>query len=215
MMKLLKANKTDEKSWADVKLHQLQEIHTLPKYDDKIDLMVNVLGILLDKDPAEIEDMLVTDIMKEYDKWEFIKEPPKEEMIPIITFNDKRYGFIKLDELTLGQYVDIEEYISDGEIFDNIHKVLSVLYLPIKKYNRLTGKYELEEYVPDEDRQNAFKDMTMDILYPVILFFYHIVRDYTIDFQRSLLEKKKEEILMKISQGEEQLEEVKNKQKTE
>ena len=215
MMKLLKKNKTDEKSWADVKLHQLQEIHTLPKYDDKIDLMVNVLGILLDKDPAEIEDMLVTDIMKEYDKWEFIKEPPKEEMIPIITFNDKRYGFIKLDELTLGQYVDIEEYISDGEIFDNIHKVLSVLYLPIKKYNRLTGKYELEEYVPDEERQNVFKDMTMDILYPVILFFYHIVRDYTIDFQRSLLEKKKEEILMKISQGEEQLEEVKNKQKTE
>ena len=201
-MKLLKKNKTDEKSWYDIKLHQLQEIHTLPKYDDKLDLMVNVLAILLDKDPADIEDMAVTDIMEEYSKWEFLKEPPQEKAIPIIKTEKGRLGLIDLGKLTLGQYVDIEEYLSEGSIFDNIHKVLAVIYLPVKKYNPITKKYTLEEYTIDENREKLFLDMGMDILYPMILFFYRIVKEFSIDFQRSLLEMKKEEVKKMIYQGE-------------
>ena len=201
-MKLLKKNKTDEKSWYDIKLHQLQEIHTLPKYDDKLDLMVNVLAILLDKDPADIEDMAVTDIMEEYSKWEFLKEPPQEKSIPIIKTEKGRLGLIDLGKLTLGQYVDIEEYLSEGSVFDNIHKVLAVIYLPVKKYNPITKKYTLEEYTIDENREKLFLDMGMDILYPMILFFYRIVKEFSIDFQRSLLEMKKEEVKKMIYQGE-------------
>lgn len=201
--------KKNIKNWDDIRLSQLQEIHSLPKYDDKIDLMVNVLSILLDKDPYDIENMLINDIMVEYGKWEFLQEPPKEKMIPIIKHNGNRYGFVDLSKLTLAQYADIEEYLSEG-VFDNIHKVLSVLYLPIKKYNYITKKYVLEEYTPNTDREDIFKELTMDILYPVILFFYRIVKGYSIDFQHSLIQTKMKELMTTLSQEETQLEEQKN-----
>ena len=203
MMRLFKKNKDIDLGWKDIRLSQLQEIHTLPEYDDKIDLMVNVLSILLDKDPSDIENMLVTDLLEEYNRWEFLKEQPKEELIPIIKNNGKRYGIIDLDKMTLGQYGDIEEYLSDGNIFDNIHKVLSVIYLPVKKYNRLTHKYEVEEYSPSTEREDMFKELTMDILYPTILFFCHIVSHYIVDLQHSLVEKKEKELMEMISQQEE------------
>jgi len=80
MMRLLKKNKEEVLSWKDIKLSQLQEIHTLPEYEDKIDLMVNVLSILLDKDPYDIENMLVTDIFKEYDKMDILTRTPKRRI---------------------------------------------------------------------------------------------------------------------------------------
>ena len=209
MMRLLKKNRKEVLSWKDIKLSQLQEIHTLPEYEDKIDLMVNVLSILLDKDPYDIENMLVTDIFKEYERWTFLQEPPKEELIPIIKHNGKRYGIIELDKMSLGQYGDVEEYLSEGNVFDNIHRVLSVLYLPVKKYNPFNGKYELEDYTPSVEREEMFKEMTMDVIYPTILFFYHIVNNFLIDFQHSLIEKKEKELKKMISLEEEQLEKLK------
>ncbi len=214
MMKLLKKDKKVNKSWADVKLAQLQEIYTLPEYDDKIDLMVNVLAILLDKDPSDIENMLVTDIFEEYDKWGFLQEKPKESMTAIIKHNGKRYGMIDLDKMTLGQYADIEEYLAEGNVFDNIHKVLGTIYLPVKKYNPITKKYILEEYSLDPQRAEMFKEITMDILYPTILFFYLIVNNYLIDLQHSLIQKKEKELKKMISQEEELLRMQKEEQMT-
>lgn len=202
--------KKNKKDWSDIKLYQLQEIYTLPEYDDKIDLMVNVLSILLDKDVDDIENMVVDDIFKIYDEWSFIQTPPKEKQVPIIKVDGKRYGMIDLNKLTLAQYADIEEYLSEGEVFDNIHRVLSVLYLPVKKYNYITKKYELEEYEPNEEREQMFKTVSMDVLYPVILFFYHIVKDYLIDLQHSLVQMKKEELMTMIYQEETLSEEQKN-----
>jgi len=112
-------------------------------------------------------------------------------------------------KMSLGQYGDVEEYLSEGNIFDNIHRVLSVLYLPVKKYNPFNGKYELEDYTPSIEREEMFKEMTMDVIYPTILFFYHIVNNFLTDFQHSLIEKKEKELKKMISLEEEQLEKLK------
>lgn len=176
-MGLFKKNKEIIRSWKDVSLMQLQEIESLPKYDNELDMMLNYLSILLDKDSAEIEDMLVSDILIEFERWRFISEKPKEQNQPIITLNGVKYGAVIFNELELGQLSDIESYIKQG-LMDNLHKVFSVLYLPVKSYNALTNKYTLEEYEPNKDRQDAFLHATMDVLYPQMLFFYRIVKDY-------------------------------------
>jgi hypothetical protein len=176
-MRLFKRNKEVVRGWKDVTLAQLQEIEALPKYDNELDMMLNYVSILLDKDSAEIENMHVSDILLEFERWRFLSTKPKEKHQPIITLNGVRYGAVVLNELTLGQIADIEAYITEG-LIENLHKVFSVLYLPIKSYNPITKKVVLEEYEPDKDRQNAFLYATMDILYPQMLFFYHIVKDY-------------------------------------
>lgn len=176
-MRLFKRNKEVVRGWKDVTLSQLQEIEALPKYDNELDMMLNYVSILLDKDSDEIENMHVSDILLEFERWRFLSTKPKEKHQPIITLNGVRYGAVVLNELTLGQIADIEAYITEG-LIENLHKVFSVLYLPIKSYNPITKKVVLEEYEPDKDRQNAFLYATMDILYPQMLFFYHIVKDY-------------------------------------
>jgi hypothetical protein len=176
-MRLFKRNKEIVRSWKDVSLAQLQEIESLPKYDNELDMMLNYVSILLDKDSAEIENMIISDILEEFERWRFLSTKPKEKHQPIITLNGVKYGAVVLNELTLGQISDIEAYINEG-LIENLHKVFSVLYLPIKSYNPITKKVVLEEYEPDKDRQNAFLHASMDILYPQMLFFYHIVKDY-------------------------------------
>ena len=52
------------------------------------------------------------------------------------------YGFIPvLDDMTLGEYVDLDENFTD---WDKMHKAMSVLFRPIKL--KKGDRYQIEEY---------------------------------------------------------------------
>ena len=186
-MNIFKKNKKDIKGWKDIKLSQLQELNSLPTEGDELELMVSQLAILLNKTNDEIENIPVNDLLAEFKLWTFLKELPEEKRIDIIEVNDKKYGLSDFSKLTLAQLIDAEAYFEAG-LMENMHKLFGVIYLPIKKYSMITKKYELEEYIPDEERDNDFLNATMDKLYPTMLFFYHIVKTYLIDLQISLAE---------------------------
>ena len=84
--------KTNKKSWKDVKLYQLQEINSLPQFEDKIDMMVEYLSILLNVDTEEIENMPVKDLMVEFSKWDFLNVLPQQKKIDIIKIDGKKYA---------------------------------------------------------------------------------------------------------------------------
>ena len=198
-----------EKSWKDVKLRQLQEINDLPEYEDKIDLIINTLSILLDKDPADIENMEINKIYEEFSKWDFLNDKPEGKLVPIVKIGKREYGICDLSKITMAQLTDLEEYISEG-VMKNLHKVLSIIYLPIKKKKWFGKGYELEKYVPSDERKNDFLEATMDVIYPTALFFYNGVTDYLRDLAHSSVERKKEEMKKMISQEVGLSEEVKN-----
>jgi len=82
--------------------------------------------------------------------------------------NNIEYGFIpNLDDMTLGEYVDLDTYISKWE---HIEKAMAVLYRPVT--NKLKDKYNIEEY--KADKQDKYKDMSLDIVFGSILFFYRL-----------------------------------------
>ena len=169
--------RSNKKGWKDIKLYQLQELESLPEFDDELDLIVNQMSILKDTDTSEIEEMNITDLMNEFSEYAFLKDIPKEKQIKVISIDDRKYGMVDLSKMTLGQMVDIEEYVTDG-LMKNMHKILSVLYLPIIKQNPLTKKYELDKYIPDEERENDLLNTSMDQLYPTMLFFWSIVKNF-------------------------------------
>lgn len=192
-------NKNISRSWKDVKLYQLQELNSLPEFDNKIDMMIEYLSILLNIDPSEVENMPINELMVEFSKWEFLKELPEEKKIDIIKINGKRFGLINLSEMSFAQMVDIEEYINDGGTMQNLHKILSVIYLPIDKYNVFTKRYTLKPYESSEELQKEFLTLDMSILYPTALFFYHIVQTYLKTSALSLVQMKKEKMMEMIS----------------
>lgn len=99
--------------------------------------------------------------------------------------NGVEYGFIpNLDDMTLGEYVDLDTYISKWEEID---KAMAVLYRPI--LDTFNDKYNIQEYKADGSEH--FKDLPMDIVFGSMLFFYRLGIDLS-KVMTSYLENNKE-----------------------
>ena len=89
----------------------------------------------------------------------------KPVLINRFYLNNIEYGFIpNLDEMTLGEYVDLDTYLPKWE---EIEKAMAVLYRPITKTYK--GKYQIEDYTAQG--QDAYKDMPMSIVFGAMFFF--------------------------------------------
>ena len=92
----------------------------------------------------------------------------KPELVKEFTMKGVDYGFIPdLENMTFGEYVDLDTYIGD---VDNLHRAMAVLYRPIT--HKANEKYSIEEYEGEDDEK--MKDMPMDAVLSSILFFYHL-----------------------------------------
>ena len=81
---------------------------------------------------------------------------------------DKVYGFHpQLDDLTLGEYIDLDTFIGDWE---NIEKAMAVLYRPV--VNKLKDKYIIEDYKVGKDQE--ILDMPMDAVLSSIFFLWNL-----------------------------------------
>jgi hypothetical protein len=117
----------------------------------------------------------------------FNQSPP---LVKEFKMNGIDYGFIpKLEDMTFGEYVDLDTNIGD---FDNMHKAMAVLYRPITQ--RYRDKYLVSEYTGDDSEK--MKDMPMDAVLGSILFFYHLGTDLS----RTMLNYLEEEEEMNIVQ---------------
>jgi hypothetical protein len=83
---------------------------------------------------------------------------------------DTEFGFItNLDEITLGEYTDLDKYISD---WDKMHNAMAVLYRPVTK--KLKDKYQIEEYNGSYTYCDAMKYMPVDVVLGAVVFFYNL-----------------------------------------
>jgi hypothetical protein len=89
------------------------------------------------------------------------------------TLNGVKYGFItSLEELTLGEYIDLETYLKDQK---DLHKVAAVMYRPItKEYSDL---YEIESYTSSIKNQQIMKQAPIGIISQAVVFFYNIAKE--------------------------------------
>jgi len=82
--------------------------------------------------------------------------------------NGVEYGFIPdLDEMSLGEYIDLDNNASKWE---QMHVAMNVLYRPIKTSK--VGKYNIEDY--DVKFPEVLKDMPLDAAIGSLFFFYNL-----------------------------------------
>lgn len=95
----------------------------------------------------------------------------KPNLVTKFKLNNKEYGFHpQLDDLTLGEYIDLDTFIGDWE---NIEKAMAVLYRPI--VNKLKDKYTIEDYKVGRDAD--ILDMPMDAVLSSIFFLWNLGMD--------------------------------------
>lgn len=111
--------------------------------------------------------------------YEVLQEKPK--LVQKFKMGDSTFGFIpNLEEITFGEYIDLDTYIHD---MDNIEKAMAVLYRPI--VNQLKDKYTIQEYKGDLFHQ-AMLNMPMDAVVGSIIFFYNLGSELSIVMMNSL-----------------------------
>lgn len=94
------------------------------------------------------------------------------KLTKVFKHNDIEYGFIpKLDDITLGEYIDLDNYLGK---WDNMDKAMSVLYRPViyKKGER----YLIEDY-DGTKYSEIMQHISLDIVIGSMLFFWNLKKE--------------------------------------
>ena len=126
-------------------------------------------------------ELIVTKLTKMFDQ--------KPNLVTNFKLNEINYGFHpQLDDLTLGEYIDLDTFIGDWE---NMEKAMAVLYRPI--VNKIKDKYTIEEYKVGKDAN--ILDMPMDAVLSSIFFLWNLGLDLS-KITMNYLDKEEEQALI-------------------
>ena len=121
------------------------------------------------KDVARIRIVDVSDILAHLNN--LLQQKPK--LTQTFKLGIYEFGFIsKLEDMTSGEFIDLETYLSNTE---TMHKAMAVLYRPIK--SKVKDLYTIEDYEGSDKYAEVLKYMPLDIALGSMLFFYHLHND--------------------------------------
>tara|TARA_R100001440_G_scaffold69590_1_gene91533 strand:+ start:20 stop:769 length:750 start_codon:yes stop_codon:yes gene_type:complete len=116
------------------------------------------------KDVGKIKMKHLNELIAHFTK--VFSEKPK--LIRQFKIKNIEFGFIpKLDEITFGEYVDLEHHLQNWKTY---HKAMAVMYRPIKEKHGNT--YTIVNYEPNEDMQDLMKFAPLDVAISSSVFFW-------------------------------------------
>ncbi|MAC41967.1 MAG: hypothetical protein CMJ05_09300 [Pelagibacterales bacterium] len=93
------------------------------------------------------------------------------KFIKMFTLDQVQYGFIpNLDEITFGEFVDLDTYLGDWQQMD---KAMSVLFRPVDINVR--GRYNIKEY--DGTMNEHLKEMPLSIALGAVFFLLNLGKE--------------------------------------
>lgn len=128
--------------------------------------MVSIFCKIPARECAKVPSSDIKDISEHIEKVLALKPAFTE----LFEMGGKEYGFIpNLDEMTAGEYIDLDTYFGDEE---NFHKALSVLYRPVKK--KKFGMYFIEKYEGSDKYADIMMDANLNIALGSTVFFWSL-----------------------------------------
>jgi len=131
---------------------------------------------------VEIKDVMLLQVNDAEDIAKMISDifDQKPKLVTRFKLNNIDYGFQpQLDDLTLGEYIDLDTFIGDWE---NMEKAMNVLYRPV--IVKMKEKYSIDKYVIEND--DLLLDMPMDAVMSSIFFLWNLGLDLARTMTNSL-----------------------------
>ena len=101
-----------------------------------------------------------------------------------IKIGDTDFGFIpKLDDISLGEYVDLENYMKSPTTY---HKAMAVLYRPVTL--KVKETYLIEDYEGSDKYAEFFLDCDLETALGAMLFFWNLGKELLSDMKTSFQE---------------------------
>ena len=101
----------------------------------------------------------------------------KYDLIRTFKLDGIEFGFVpNLDDMTLGEYIDLDSYMLDIE---DLHRAMAVLYRPITNkrkawFNKKEEQYKIESYTGSDKWADRMKDTPVSIALGVQFFFSNL-----------------------------------------
>lgn len=159
-------------NWSDIKLSQFQSYTSeMRKELNETTRLIQTISSFCDIKFEDAVRMKIKDVKTiTMDIKKLLKIVP-DSLIQMFEFNGTKYGFIpKLDDITIGEYADLEFYLSNTDkMWDNMHWIMSILYREIEEEK--DGKYLIKDYEPSKERAELFRHLGMNVVYSASNFF--------------------------------------------
>lgn len=180
-------------SIADITLHQFQLYNELTERTDLDEYNFNKrkIQIFTGLERNRI-DLISTQDYKEITEQIDKALNQTVEFTPTFFIKDVEFGFIpNLDKMSQGEFIDVSDYGTD---VNNLHKLMAVLFRPIKKKDAL-GNYEIISYQGTKQYSDIMKHMPLSIVNGSLVFFSSLANElvnYTARYM--VVEQAKEEV---------------------
>ena len=180
--------------WEDISIGMYQEFLELQeKKLPEDEFVAGVVCVLCNVDKeilARFKYKDLQDVSKTLTKW-LSKKPDDKKLVKKLEFKGKKYGLIpNLSAISLGEFVDIESNCKDSH--KNLHKIMSILYRPIVKEKGT--RYSIEEYNPDEYKEDMFKDFPILVSISALSFFFRLGKKLPIILNNYLVREQKKKV---------------------
>ena len=178
-------------SWADVSLEkwlQIIEIETGSAAKEAEE----TIATLSDMSKKLIRELSIKDVAVIMSKIAEMQSNENSSLKRIIEIEGVEYGFMpNLDEITLGEYADLETFIKNG-IKKHLPEMMAVLFRRVTEKTE-NGVYTIEAYGGDLTiRAEQMKKMKAEEVQGALVFFYHFVRVFSMISQSYLIKVLKE-----------------------
>lgn len=175
-------------SLSDIRLEQFVLFNKLMKESqDENFIQLAMVTIFCDVSVEDAKNIVAkdfTEIVNDITK--VLSQQPR--FIQRFIHDGKEYGFIpNLDEITAGEYIDLESFLRDEETYN---KAMSVLYRPI--LNKRKDLYNIEEY---KGSHTEFNTLNLEIVLGSMLFFWNLSNELLIAMKGYLAQPKNRTLL--------------------
>ena len=164
----MKVELTVPSDLSEISLKQYQKFLKLQeKNEDSYFLQCKMIEIFCNLDAKNVRMLKVGDANKVVDVLNNMFEK-KPDLTRTFKIDGVEFGMIPdLDNISLGEYIDLDTYISDWQ---NMQIAMNVLYRPIK--DKIGDKYTIVDY--DVDAKEKLEFIPMDIVLGSIFFLYNL-----------------------------------------
>ena len=206
-VKIKKEGKTETyntiDSWSDVTLEKLIRLVGLEE-GSKTEEAKETISVLSDIPKKLVKELALRDVAIIMSKVAELQSEQDTVLKKVFEIEGVEYAMHpNLDDITLGEYADIETFIKSG-FEKNMPEIMAVLFRPIKDKHE-NGTYTISAYDGDITiRAEEMKKMSAEQVQSALVFFYHFVSRFLKilpSFLQERLQEIQKDLETKISQN--------------
>ena len=120
-------------------LKHYKSLQYLQDIEDEIERKLMTVAVFTNRSYDDVMNWNVNSIVEITDKIEEVLSNIKPEFYPIIEWNGKLWGYSSMQNMSVGEYVDLDNLCKDTDA--NINEILAILFRPVTENNLQSSKF--------------------------------------------------------------------------